>query len=31
LPPINIPLPLMESALDLLEDSLDMALAGKGS
>jgi 4-aminobutyrate aminotransferase/(S)-3-amino-2-methylpropionate transaminase len=31
LPPINIPLPLMEAALDLLEDSLDMALAGKGS
>jgi len=30
LPPINIPLPLMETALDLLEDSLDMALAGKG-
>lgn len=29
LPPINIPLPLMERALDLLEDSLDMALAGK--
>src|SRR5216684_2981908 len=31
LPPINIPIPLMETALDLLEDSLDMALAGKGS
>jgi len=31
LPPINIPLPLMEKALDLLEDSLDMALAGKAS
>jgi 4-aminobutyrate aminotransferase/(S)-3-amino-2-methylpropionate transaminase len=30
LPPINIPLPLMDTALDLLEDSLDMALAGKG-
>jgi 4-aminobutyrate aminotransferase/(S)-3-amino-2-methylpropionate transaminase len=30
LPPINIPIPLMETALDLLEDSLDMALAGKG-
>ena len=30
LPPINIPLPLMEKALDLLEDSLDMAVAGKG-
>jgi 4-aminobutyrate aminotransferase/(S)-3-amino-2-methylpropionate transaminase len=31
LPPINIPLPTMEKALDLLEDSLEMALAGKGS
>jgi 4-aminobutyrate aminotransferase/(S)-3-amino-2-methylpropionate transaminase len=31
LPPINIPLPLMDRALDLLEDSLDMALAGKAS
>ena len=31
LPPINIPIPLMERALDLLEDSLEMALAGKGS
>ena len=30
LPPINIPLPLMDTALDLLGDSLDMALAGKG-
>ncbi|MGI0149338.1 MAG: aspartate aminotransferase family protein [Thermoplasmata archaeon] len=29
LPPINIPIPLMDKALDLLEDSLDMALAGK--
>jgi len=29
LPPINIPLPLMAKALDLLEDSLDLALAGK--
>lgn len=29
LPPINIPIPLMEKSLDLLEDSLDMALAGK--
>ena len=31
LPPINIPIPLMEKALDLLEDSLDMALAGKAT
>ncbi|HKW42782.1 MAG TPA: aspartate aminotransferase family protein [Thermoplasmata archaeon] len=31
LPPINIPLPLMDTALDLLEDSLGMALAGKAS
>jgi 4-aminobutyrate aminotransferase / (S)-3-amino-2-methylpropionate transaminase / 5-aminovalerate transaminase len=31
LPPINIPLPLMDKGLDLLEDSLDMALAGKAS
>src|SRR5213596_3386380 len=31
LPPINIPLPLMTTALDLLEDSLDLALAGKAS
>ena len=31
LPPINIPLPLMGKALDLLEDSLDLALAGKAS
>ena len=31
LPPINIPLPLMTRALDLLEDSLDLALAGKAS
>src|SRR5437660_3732561 len=30
LPPINIPLPLMDTALDLLADSLDMAVAGKG-
>ncbi len=29
LPPINIPLPLMDKALDLLEDSLEMAIAGK--
>lgn len=29
LPPINIPIPLMEKALGLLEESLDMALAGK--
>ncbi len=29
LPPINIPLALMNKALDLLEDSLEMALAGK--
>lgn len=31
LPPLNIPLPLMDKALDLLEDSLEMALAGKAS
>ena len=31
LPPINIPLPLMSKALDLLEDSLELALAGKAS
>jgi len=31
LPPMNIPLPLMDKALDLLEDSIDMALAGKAS
>jgi len=31
LPPINIPLPLMEKALDLLEDSVAMATAGKAS
>src|SRR5438093_1233897 len=31
LPPINIPLPLMAKALDLLEDSLDLALAGKAA
>lgn len=31
LPPINIALPLMAKALDLLEDSLDLALAGKAS
>lgn len=31
LPPINIPLPLMEKALDLLEDSLEMALSGKAA
>jgi 4-aminobutyrate aminotransferase/(S)-3-amino-2-methylpropionate transaminase len=31
LPPINIPIPLMEKALDLLTDSLDMAVAGKAS
>ncbi len=29
LPPINIPLPLMGKSLDLLEDSIRMALAGK--
>ncbi len=29
LPPLNIPLPLMDRAFDLLEDSIDMALAGK--
>ena len=31
LPPINIPLPLMETALDLLEDALEAALSGKAS
>src|SRR5438309_1771311 len=31
LPPINIPIPLMAKALDLLEDSLELALAGKAS
>lgn len=31
LPPINIPIPLMEKALHLLEDSVDMALAGKAT
>lgn len=31
LPPINIPPPLMDKALDLLEGSLEMALAGKAS
>ena len=31
LPPINIPLALMDTAFDLLEDSLGMALAGKAS
>src|SRR2546429_5305551 len=30
LPAVNIPLALMEKALHLLEDSLDMAVAGKG-
>ena len=30
LPPINMPVPLMDTALDLLADSLDMALVGKG-
>ncbi len=29
LPPMNIPLPLLDKSLDLLEDSLEMALAGK--
>jgi len=29
LPPLNIPLPLMDKALGLLEDSVEMALAGK--
>ena len=29
LPPLNIPLPLMDKAFDLLEDSIDLALAGK--
>jgi 4-aminobutyrate aminotransferase/(S)-3-amino-2-methylpropionate transaminase len=29
LPPINIPIPLMDRAFDLLEESLRMALAGK--
>lgn len=31
LPPINIPIPLMEKALHLLEDSVDLALAGKAT
>lgn len=31
LPPINIPIPLMDKALGLLEDSVEMAVAGKGS
>lgn len=31
LPPLNIPLPLMDKAFDLLEDSLQMALAGKAA
>jgi len=31
LPPLNIPLPLMDKAFDLLEDSLRMALAGKAA
>jgi 4-aminobutyrate aminotransferase / (S)-3-amino-2-methylpropionate transaminase / 5-aminovalerate transaminase len=31
LPPINIPIPLLGKALDLLEDGLDLALAGKAS
>jgi 4-aminobutyrate aminotransferase/(S)-3-amino-2-methylpropionate transaminase len=29
LPPLNIPRPLMDKAFDLLEDSIDIALAGK--
>ena len=29
LPPLNIPLPLMDKALGLLEDSIDLALAGQ--
>lgn len=29
LPPLNIPLPLMDQALDLLEHSIEMAVAGK--
>ncbi len=29
LPPLNIPLPLMDKAFDLLADSIDLALAGK--
>jgi len=29
LPPLNIPLPLMETSLDLLEESIDAALAGR--
>jgi len=31
LPPLNVPLPLMEKALGLLEDSVEMALAGKAA
>lgn len=31
LPPINIPLPLMERSLDILEDSIHIAIAGKAS
>ena len=31
LPPLTIPLPLLDEALDLLEDSLQMALAGKAA
>jgi len=31
LPPLTIPLPLLDKALDLLEDSLQMAAAGKAS
>jgi len=31
LPPLNIPLPLMDKALDLLEDSIELALAGKAA
>ncbi len=29
LPPLNIPLPLMDKSFDLLEDTIDLALAGK--
>lgn len=29
LPPLNIPLPLMDKAFDLLEDTIDLSLAGK--
>jgi len=29
LPPLNIPLPLMDKAFDLLEDTIDLTLAGK--